>query len=481
MYRMDSILRSEQTNSSADAIGRRVPLIRNAHLYKAVRAVYEKLISGFEASREDVNSLAFLEQFPLVLVRHESGLNSIPRQDLIDGAFGSEFQTRTKEALAIFYANTSGGITEDPFFDLIDDFLNFVIPRTAGLTNGLADFDKYYEELDEALYGTEFTVTMFAVLQNISDHHGFLHSVAGSQLQWWISYPGQVVIDNKYLRDRTIPFIEFKKGAHTVGSGRELTNENAFFVLSHTEKHQKKPGALSEVQFGLREIVRKFVFASRLLTYAPVYSDYFGVRLPGCQSAFNSVIFNDPDEVIASRESRDIDSAIGEWFKRLLPALYDIPLDRIEVIGHKIEDALRRSRRAFFREGEAQKKQEIDQLLDYFQALESVIPIEGSYQISLYAALLATASGHGGLGMSSSDWFVFVRDMYKLRNAVVHGRLNDVLAGKVKTQKYKMDIPRLRNLIYVLAILHVLNSDLLDIAHRLALGEGLHLNTIYHA
>jgi hypothetical protein len=171
--------------------------------------------------------------------------------------------------------------------------------------------------------------------------------------------------------------------------------------------------------------------------------------------------------------------------ERLFPSLLVVPTDSIEVIYDKIDDAFRRQQERGAPFDSVATKPAIDQLLDYFQALEAVLPIEGSYQIALFTAVLIRAA-NTGLGFKALEVFDFVRDMHTLRNEVIHGRINNVLSGKAKTKKYKItDIRRFRQYVHELAILYLLNPDetgnydLRKVALRLALGDEVELKTLY--
>jgi hypothetical protein len=112
-----------------------------------------------------------------------------------------------------------------------------------------------------------------------------------------------------------------------------------------------------------------------------------------------------------------------------MPEALACPYDRIAVVDHKIEDALRRMQRTTVRhDRETQLTAEIDILLDYMQALESMVPASGSYNISLHASVLLKASKPRA-SINASEIFDFLRKMYAIRNDVMHGKLKKVLDG----------------------------------------------------
>jgi hypothetical protein len=121
----------------------------------------------------------------------------------------------------------------------------------------------------------------------------------------------------------------------------------------------------------------------------------------------------------------------------------------------------------------AQKLSEIDQLLDYFQVLEAIVPAEGSEYISLYAARLLR---NDSVSNQAFELFQFIKDMCKIRNSVMHGRVDEVLSGKLGQ---RLDIPRFRQVICSLARLHIMNGPLRDLATKLALGETVQVEREY--
>src|ERR1039457_5984450 len=88
----------------------------------------------------------------------------------------------------------------------------------------------------------------------------------------------------------------------------------------------------------------------------------------------------------AERIDRGLGSDAQSWgcnLERLLPPLLAAPTDSIAVVYDKIDDAFRRQQQRGAPFDGVATKPAIDQLLDYFQALEAIIPSELSYQIGL--------------------------------------------------------------------------------------------------
>jgi hypothetical protein len=196
----------------------------------------------------------------------------------------------------------------------------------------------------------------------------------------------------------------------------------------------------------------------------------------GHLSPYSMNLMNYPDDQIEAGEGRDLVEARAIAIDRLLTKLLPQPFSRFSVINQKIEDAMRRRRTAMINDQEAQKLNQIDQLLDYFQVLEAIVPAEGSQYISLYAARLLQSPNNAS--SQAFELFKFIKDMHKIRNSVLHGRVDEVLSGKLKTD-YKLDIPRLRQIIYSLACLYIMNGSLRELATRLALGEQVNLEREY--
>ena len=459
----------------------------NAALYAAVRDAKACAVQEFEAEGVDLNSDTFLARFPFIFVKEFNKDSAVvPIQEkLIAAAFSDEFRSRTEETIGIFYANHGGGTTQSYFLDMVDDFLNYTFPRTLGLSDEETLFDDLYCQFETDLFSETYTLNVIALLENISDHGGSFHPTAGLRFAWADRLPNRA-LNTSYGRKRTVPYLEIKKTAHPLFAGRDISDKNSFFILEFAETRAKRKGELTEAYNRSEEITRKTVFASRLLTSAPVYADYRGFRTLGHYSGGGSgmVLMNYPDERIDEGFGQDLKS-YSHGLERLFPPLLAAPADSIAVLYDKIEDAFRRQRRGIRHMG-AEARVTIDRLLDYFQALEAIIQIEGSYQIALYAAVLLRAASQGR-GMAASDVFEFMKDMHTLRNDVVHGRIDKVLQGRTKTKHKITEIERFCQYVHELAILYLLNPgekgkhDLRPLAHRLALGETVNLKTLYQA
>jgi hypothetical protein len=123
----------------------------------------------------------------------------------------------------------------------------------------------------------------------------------------------------------------------------------------------------------------------------------------------------------------------GHSLVGLIPHVLPVPYDSIAVLDPKLYDSLRRRSGDGYRRYEVENRAELDKLLDYFQAMEALLSIEGSYQIVLYAAVLLGSAG-GNRVVTAADTFEFIKDMHTIRNAVIHGRHADVIASIVAVQ-----------------------------------------------
>lgn len=458
----------------------------NPSLYAAVLDVKASIVQHFKDEGADQNSEAFLDRFPFVFMEDINGENSSAdpiRASLVKAAFSEEFRSRIKEAIDIFYGNWSGGTPEYYFLNLVNDFLNYALPRCLGLPDEDRVFEDLYRQFEADLFTDSYTLCVTALLKNAYDHGGRFHPTNGLSF-FWADSSSRMVVNSLRLRNRVVPFLEIRKSAHPFSGGTDINTSHSFFVLEFKEKRKKKKDGLAEAH-RRSEITKKTVLALRLLTNAPVYAEYRGFRALGHYSGGGSgmVLQNYPGERIDKGFGSDAVSW-GYGLERLFPPLLAVRLESIAVVYDKIDDAFRRQQQRGARFDAVATKPAIDQLLDYFQALEAVIPIEGSYQIALYTAVLLHAA-HDRREPKASDIFDFVKDMHTLRNEVIHGRIDNVVLGRART-KYKItDIGRFRQCVHDLAILYVLNPDekgkhdLRKIAHCLAVGDDVKVKTLY--
>jgi hypothetical protein len=443
--------------------------IYNQKLYEVVKNLYDEIVSGF-VSTDDVQSEEFLSSFPYAFMHGAQRSEHVASAALLP-----DFRQEAEKCIEGCYANCSGG--DVPFYlaDAVEDFLNYIIPRTIALPNSGEIFDRYYRQFDSSIYGKSCLVTVLALVRDVWDHHGGSAVLPLGMRFVWLTR-GHGPLNIPYTRERTVPFLEIKKRARPIGRGRDLSGEYAFQVLQYSTQLPKDRHILGAANSFAYDVVTKFLLATRIKTYSTAHSDYRGFRMLGHLSAHSMILMNYPDDRIEGGEGRDIEDVDGMAIDRLLTKLLPQSLSKFEVINQKIEDAMRRRRTALLNDARAQKLNEIDQLLDYFQVLEALVPAGGSEYISLYAARLLRSPNSAP--NQTFELYKFIKDMYTVRNNVVHGRVDDVLSGKLKESR-KLDISRLRHVVYSLACLSIMNGPLRDAATLLALGETFQLEREY--
>ncbi len=317
----------------------------NPSLYAAVLDAKASIVQQFKAEDADPNSEAFLARFPFVFVEEIHGVTPTAdplRASLVKAAFSEEFRSRTQEVIDIFYANHAGGTPEYYFLDLVDDFLNYALPRSLGLPDEDTVFDELYRHFEADLFTDSYTLHVIAVIKNAYDHGGRFHPTNGLRFFWADSSPNMVV-NSLRLRNRVVPFLEIKKSAHPFFGGTDISTSHSFFVLEFKEQRKKKRDGLADAYRRSEEITKKTVLALRLLTGAPVYAEYRGFRALGHLSGGSSgmVLRNYPGERIDKGFGSDAESW-GHALERLFPSLLSTRLDSIAVVYDKIDDAFRR-------------------------------------------------------------------------------------------------------------------------------------------
>jgi len=440
----------------------------NQKLCDVVQNLYDEVLKDFGG--EDFHSEKFLSSFPYWLMHDRPEWC----RRVVDAALLPELRKEAQNGIEAFYSDSAGGDLEFYICKSVEDFLNYIIPRTAGLPTSAEIFQRYYRQFDSSVYGKSCLVTVFALIRDIWDHRGGLTVMpTGFRFSWALRMPGPMNIP--YARERAVPFFEIIKSAHPIGRGRDISGENAFQVLQYSTVLLKKRGLINETYSLMHDVVGKFLLASRVTTYSTANSDYFGFRTLGHLSAHSMNLMNYPDNRVEPGESREIQDSEGMAIDRLLTKLLPQSLSKYTVVNQKLEDAMRRRRTVMLNDTRAQKLSEIDQLLDYFQVLEAIVPAEGSEYISLYAARLLRDDS---VPNQAFELFQFIKDMCKIRNSVMHGRINEVLSGKLGQ---RLDILRFRQVIYSLVRLHIMNGPLRDLATKLALGETVQLEREYEA
>jgi hypothetical protein len=437
--------------------------IYNTKLYEAVRGQYDEIVAQFSAEVDSANiqSEEFLSSFPY------SFMSDKRTTQIADAGLLPEFRIEAEKCIEGCYADSSGG--DVPFYlaNAVEDFLNYIIPRTIALPNGDEIFDRYYRQFDSSIFGKSCLVTILAVIRDCWDHHGGTAVLPpGMRFVWAVRIPAPLSIP--YTRERAVPFFEIRKAGHLEGTDAP----NAFNILQYSKMLPKDRNILSAAYSLSYDTVAKFLLAARLKTYSTAHSDYRGFRMLGNLSAHSMNFMHYPDDRIERGEGGELDESAGMAIDRLLTKLLPEPLSTFAVINQKVDDALRRRRRALRNDAHVQKLNEIDQILDYCQILEAILPVNGIEYISLYAARLLRSPNSAPNEIF--ELYKFIKDMYRVRNDIMHGRVDDVLSRKSKPSQ-RIDIYKLRHIVYSLACINIMNGPLVDAATRLALGETFQL------
>lgn len=447
----------------------------NEALKVVIRDLFDEIITEFKNEGSDVNSLAFLSSFPFAFLRGARQSNWQDR--IVAAATSPAYKAELVVAIKAYFSNWGNGTLEQHLCHAVEDFLNYSIPRAAGLPDQAAIFEELYFQFDQGLFGKTGLVTIFAVLENVWDNSGAVVLPEPFSLRY-VSQPFTNALDKRYFRSTAAPYLEMKKSAHPIGQGREINNKNAFFVFDYSVELPKNDGFLTAASLLRDDIARKFVFTIRLLNLSATYSDYRGFRTIGHLASYHMNLMNFPDDHIESGDSFELREPTGVWIRKLFPRIVKEPFGTISVPDTKIEDAIRRTQHSMLSEARTSLKVAIDQVLDYFQILESVLPVAGSEYISLYAAALLKESGNAYYVKDPYTTYEFIKRMHKVRNDVMHGRIDDVLDVK-KSGFSPDDARKFRNMVFVLVQLHILNGKLRDAAPKLTLGKEMNLESIY--
>jgi hypothetical protein len=443
----------------------------NEGLYHVVKELCYELIAEFEREGTDVCANGFLSQFSYYFLTHEQ---TEREKRVLDAALVAAHRAQAEKAVEAAYSDHGGGTFEFYVAYAVQDFLNFILPRIIALPDRDAVFDHYYAQFDQSFYGDTCTVTTFAILSNIWDNGLRAVLPPSFLLRYYTKMPGDRSPD-RWTRDRIVPYFEIAGAAHPIGLGRSISEESSYFVFSHS-RELPKDKKLIPAAYALRdEITRKFIFAVRLLKFGATYADYRGFRTIGHLAMYQLNLMNFHEEVIEGGQDSEFTEYDGHRLRVLMPKLASEPYDAIAILDTKIEDALRRRRQGAGQDQAVAMRLAIDQLLDYFQILEALVPAMGSEFIALYAAVLL----HGIRPQEDAESaYDFVKRMHTIRNEVMHGRLQLVLTS-IKNKLTEHDIRRFREIIHALAGAYVMNGALRDKARLLALGKKITLVPAY--
>ncbi|MGA3023429.1 MAG: hypothetical protein ABSF98_01530 [Bryobacteraceae bacterium] len=459
----------------------------NRDFYEAVLDARTYAMTLLSPENADPNSKAFLSRFPIFIledlgeeVREDPRVTSL-RERLAAAAFADEFRLRTQEAINIFCSDPGDDTLRGRFFRMVDDFLNYATPRSAGLPGEAALFDDLYAQFEQDLFTDKYTLTVVASLDNFSDNGGrFRGPIARLRFAWADLFPN-ASLNSAYPRTRAIRYLELKNTPIFGGGG--IKDRHSYFLLEFQELRVKQRGELAEAYKRAEEVTRKVVLTARLLTLAPVYAQCIGLRVLSHYSGGGRgmVLWNPRDEWIDEHSGVDLQSCDG-GFQNLLPHVLKAPAASIEVLFLKIDDAFRRRRKTSRPFGDGEARENIDRLLDYCQALEAILPFRKKQILSCASKLLQfNMSSHG---TATTDDAEFLKDMYDLRNLAMHGRFDQVLEDRADTHYKLRDVERFRRCVHALAVLYFLNPDrdgnpnLKRFLRELERGDAVRLTTL---
>ena len=138
----------------------------NPQLYEVVRELYQE---NWTDSRTKIPiPRSSVASFPYWFFRDDNKA----QERIAASALVPEHRQEAEKAIEAYYSDSHGGTLEFNLSNLVEDFLNYVIPRTAGLPDGSEHFERWYEQLDSCIFGKSCHVTVFAVLENAYDHAG---------------------------------------------------------------------------------------------------------------------------------------------------------------------------------------------------------------------------------------------------------------------------------------------------------------------
>ena len=387
----------------------------NPGLYDAVRDTWAHVITLFRVEEVDPNSEAFLSRFPIFILEelgeeeHQDPTIVSLRERLARAAFADTFRARIEEAIAIFCSNPGSDTPQAHFYRMVDDFLNYAMPLSVGLPDESAQFDALYGRFESDLFTDSYTLNVIAPLENFTDHQGRFRNGHASLCFAWANLFPHASYNSAPLRKRALRYLELMNTPIYGGGGVKHKN-GFFFLLEYQETRRKERGELAEAYKRAEEVTRKAVLTARLLTFQPVYAQCIGLRVLSqyAGGGRGMILWNPRDEWIDERADADLQSC-AESFQKLLPYVLSAPAASIEIVFLKIDDALRRRRKASRPFPARSARADIDRLLDYCQALEAILPFRGD-QIPSYAAELLRTNGPTA-GAIATDTYDFLKDM----------------------------------------------------------------------
>src|ERR1700682_1671021 len=225
--------------------------IYNAKLYQVVRGLYDEIVAEFSAEfgATNLDSEEFLSSFPYFFMK-----DAKRSEQIADAALLPDFRAEAEKCIEGCYADHGGG--DVPFYlaDAVEDFLNYIIPRSVALPNSGDIFDRYYRQFDSSIYGKTCLVTTVAVIRDCWDNHGGSAVLpTGMRFIWVVRGHGPLSIP--YTRERAAPFFEMEKSTHMEGIGAP----NAFNVLQYSKMLPKDHNILSAAYSLSYDTIAKFL------------------------------------------------------------------------------------------------------------------------------------------------------------------------------------------------------------------------------
>lgn len=304
-------------------------MVINQGLRETVRCLSTQILQDFESEGADIHSAEFLASFPYAFMKPTGGQRCT---EVLAAASSLNHRSEIERAIKAAYTDSAGLTTDGYICKAVEDFLNYVIPRIAGLPDEEDIFAKLYEQFESSILGETALVTVFAVLSNVWDNGGRAILPPGFSLQY-VADDVATIPDSRWKRDRSVPYFEISKSAHPIGRGRPIKDESYYFIFKYSTM-LPNDGGLIRAAYALSDaIVRKFIFSIRLLNYSAAFSDYRGFRTVGHLSAYSLNLMNHPDDFIARGPSRELSEHDGVRLRRLLPKLASEPYEHIAALA----------------------------------------------------------------------------------------------------------------------------------------------------
>jgi len=431
----------------------------------------DEIIAQFVNDGCDLHSHEFLAGFPYMFLDSKS---QDRRTRVLEAAYVPPYESAVEATIKAAFSDSHGLSTKGYLCAAVEDFLNYVIPRIAGLPDADESFDTAYTKFDNSMFGDACLVTVFAILSNVWDNGGVVILPPEYDLRY-VSSGIQAKADSRWWRERFVPYAEISKSASPIGMGRRISDEGSYFVLSRSLLLPKDDHLIATTYRLRDETTKEFLLSVRILNGSAAFSDYRGFRTIGHLSTYHMNLMNFPDESLIGGVSRELTEHDGVRLRSLLPALSSQTFNAISTLDIKIEEALRRPRESMLDRKATETKVALDQLLDYFQVYETLLPIKGRPMFATRGAALVSG---GILDRHFNGNRTFLERMYDIRNDALHGRVGTILTTNPHSFS-PSDVDHFRHIVHTIATLYIMNGNLDRSAKRLATGKTVSLKTAY--